>query len=639
MCGFVVVFGKNIEGEKVMNALSTIRHRGPDEMGLWESADDLISLGHARLSIIDLKTGVQPLSNKDQSIVAVVNGEFYGFAEIRKALQEDGYQFKTSSDSEIILGLYERYGVRALKHLRGEFAFVLFDKRNQLVFAARDHFGIKPLFFFEHDHVIYFASEVKAFKSLGLALSFSEDNFYQNLCVSPNPEETLFSRIRQIPPAHYLIKSRFSPSHKLQSYWDFNYVKQGSTTATISMEDAVLEVRRLLEEAIKLRLHADVPVASYLSGGLDSCSILGIAQTHSSSPIKAYTLTFEHEDYNEDKVACEMAKHSGSPYIPIQITQNDIAHAFEDAVWHGERFLINGHAAAKFLLSKAVNHDGIKVVLTGEGSDEIFAGYAHFRQDEILYGNSYSQAEKDALLKRLQEANKISNGFLLTDSGESTEQALINQIGFFPAWMRNFYQLHPRVVNLLSPEIANKLKGRHPLIFPLNYLDIAGQIDGRDILSRSLYLWSKLILPHYMLTVLGDRMEMSHSIEGRVPFLDHKLVEFVATLPSSFKIKELKEKFILREAAKPFITKTVYERQKHPFLAPPAYLEKDSAMSDLIEDTLRGDDLKRVPFFDRNAVVNLLDGFDALPAEEKTVVDIILLQILSACLLQKRMSA
>jgi asparagine synthase (glutamine-hydrolysing) len=637
MCGFVVTIGKPMEKKQIENALLSIQHRGPDDMGVWQDTAHHVSFGHARLSIIDLQGGVQPMTNHDQSLVAVVNGEFYGYQHIREELLKDGYRFKTQSDSEIILGLYERYGVRALKYLRGEFALVLWDKKNQLIFAARDYFGIKPLFFRQDQNGIYFASEAKAFNALGFPLTFDDESFYQTICLFPRPQETIFAGVKQIPPAHYLIQSTANQSQHLQSYWDFNYPKQGMAQ-NISEEDATLGLREVFREAVQLRLHADVPVGCYLSGGIDSCAVLGMAQHLSRKPVQAFTLTFDHEDYDEAKEAAEMAKMVNASFYPIAITQREIADGFENAVWHSERFLINGHAVAKYLLSRAVRDAGLKVVLTGEGSDEIFGGYAHFRQDQILYSDRWSDAEKARLLEYLRENNKVSGGLLLGSHESNDNQAAVNQIGFLPGFMRSFGQHSAHLEKLFTDDMTHQFGTRNIMLSPLNYLDISGQVDGRDVVSKSLYLWSKLVLPYYLLTVLGDRMEMAHSVEGRLPFLDHKLVEYVVSLPSHFKIKDVTEKYILRQAAKPFITKTIFERQKHPFLAPSASLsQKNNAMSMLINDTLRGQSLKEMPYIDQSKVVKLLDILPGLPTAQQAGLDTTLLSLLSACLLHKRM--
>lgn len=638
MCGFVAVVGQKIAQPAMAKALASIRHRGPDEYEIWQNHNQVVSFGHARLSIIDLKTGIQPLSNADQSLVAVVNGEFYDYQNIRRELENDNYCFKTSSDSEIILGLYERYGTRCLKYLRGEFAFVLYDSKNRLVFAARDYFGVKPLFYVIHDQAIYFASEAKAFKELGIPLNLDEESFVQTLNFFALPNASLFSKVYQIEPAHFLIKSEFSPQFRLQSYWDFNYPQSDLIPKARDEEEYISGFREIFKQSIDLRLKADVPVACYLSGGLDSCSILGIAQHLSSKPISSFTLTFEHADYNEAQQAQEMAAFAGSPFNPIKISQQDIANSMEDAIWHAERFIINGHGVAKYLLSKAVNKAGFKVVLTGEGSDEIFGGYAHFRQDQILCDPKITQLQKEDLLAHLKNTNKVSNGLVFAESLDFHHKSLVGQLGHIPSWVQGFAMNKQLIQEVFSKDIQQKYASRDFATIAFNMLDIANQVENRDTLARSLYLWSRLVLPYYLLTVLGDRMEMAHSVEGRVPFLDHKLVEYVVKMPSQLKIKGLIEKYALREAAKPYITKTIYERQKHPFLAPPAFLvSQKNAMTDLIQDNLRGQYLGKISFIDQPKVINILDNYSNFSDAEKSKYDLLLMSLTSASMLQKRL--
>ncbi len=637
MCGFISIASRSraYSPEVLNRALLSIKHRGPDESGIWQNAAGTVSFAHTRLSIIDLSTGQQPLTNHDSSIVAVVNGEFYDYKRIRKEAEATGYRFKTQSDSEILIALYERYGVQCLKHLRGEFAFVLWDQRNQWVFAARDYFGVKPLFYTVQNDTIYFASEVKAFLPLGLRLRWDEDSFYQTIHIMPLPDTTLFKDVKQISPAHYLIQSLYSSTPHIQSYWDFDYPKEGERPALANEQDAIEGFREQLIEAVRLRLEADVPVASYLSGGLDSCSLLGIAQSISKKPVSSFILTFTDQDYNEAIQAEEMAKHVGSPFQAVSITQSQIADAMNDAIWHAERFFFNGHGVAKFYLSEAVRKAGFKVVLTGEGSDEIFGGYAHFRQDQILYAKDSDPAQRQELLDTLIRNNKISHGLLLASDSNADPYNIRSQLGYVPSWMQGFSNQGLQVDEILNTDFKNRLAQRNPVHYLLSTLDIAGQVTGREKLDQSLYLWSKVTLPYYLLTILGDRMEMAHSIEGRVPFLDHKLVEYVVKLPAHMKIRGMTEKYTLREAAKPFITRTIYERQKHPFLAPPAMSDQsDPRMKQFIQDTLRSS--QAIPFLNQESVLKLLDSAITGTQETKMNLDILLMILASACIMQKQ---
>lgn len=635
MCGIIGVFGKNVEikPEQIDRALAALTHRGPDEKGVWQDQDKSSFLAHTRLSIIDLEGGQQPLISPDGNYAAVVNGEFYDYENIRNDLIDWGYTFRTESDSEILLGLYARYGMSCLEYLRGEFAFILWDRRNRWAFAARDYFGIKPLFYSTHNTKLFLASEVKALKELAVPMQWNSVEFYQSMNMAPSIEDTLFANIKQIPPGHYLVKSWGTDQPHINKYWDFNY-PQAQDRKPIREEEALEGFRDVFKEAISLRLKADVPVGCYLSGGLDSCSILGLAQELSQQTIQSFTLTFDHADYDEAQQAEEMAQFCGSKHHKIPISQRDIAENWHQAVIKAERFLFNGHGVAKYLLSREVQKSGLKVVLTGEGADEIFGGYAHFRQDDINYGRQWAPAERSKMLQQLEEKNKISNGLLLGNGNLLQEEQIMARLGYIPGWLRGFSHQAQLSQVVLDDGFKESYQTMSPVLYMLSQVDFM-QLKGREKLDQSLYLWSKIVLPYYLLTVLGDRMEMAHSIEGRVPFLDHKLVEYVVQLPPELKIKKLTEKYLLREAAKPFISKTIYKRQKHPFLAPPSQAKNQPPhMQELIQDTLRGQALSKIPFIDQKKVHELLDREKKSPSPDMSK-DILLLNLVSASALQQ----
>ncbi len=638
MCGIVAILTKEepVNPEKLAKATQILHHRGPDGQRQWISPGRKVGLGHARLSIIDLITGEQPLSNEDNQLHVVVNGEFYDFEKIRSDLEKRGHQFKTQSDSEIVLHLYEEYGTQCLHHLRGEFAFVLWDERNQSLFAARDRFGIKPLYYAKIGDSLCFASEAKALFTLGLKPRWDRESYYDSQCMIgiPRQDRSLFEGVNQLPPGHFMLAS--AAQTKVIRYWDFNYPKQNSS-APLSDKDYAEIVREKFNEAVKLRLRADVPVGCYLSGGLDSCSVLGFAAQHVSQKIKAFTLSFEDQEYDEKTLAEEMSQFSGAEFHPIPLGQSQLADYFSDAIWHSEALCINSHGVAKFLLSRAVRDAGHKVVLTGEGSDEILGGYPHFRRDMLLYNHQGQNSEEvKKMLQELQSGNKVSSGLLLPHGESLPMDSIQKMLGYLPSWCETFSTRAVTFMSLFADNFSKQFENRNVYQAFLNDQDIAGQLQGRDPVNQSLYLWSKTMLPNYILTSLGDRMEMAHSIEGRVPFLDHHLVELIASLPVSQKIRGLTEKFVIRQAAKPLITKNIYERQKHPFLAPPALLSPKGKLYQLMQDTLRGPQLAALPFYDGKKVINMLDQIPSMSATEKTVSDLILTMILSACVLQER---
>src|SRR6516164_9890682 len=297
MCGVVAVFSRrdSISVPAFNRAIQSLYHRGPDGQRHWVSQDQRVGLGHARLSIIDLLTGDQPIANEDGTIQIVVNGEFYEYEAIRRELCESGHRLRTRSDSEIALHLYENSGVHCLHRLRGEFAFVLWDETNRTLFAARDRFGIKPLFYAFHNETFYFASEVKALFAAGVPARWDAESVYHSVELGGHPIRTLFDGILQVPPGHYLIATE---KHvQLHQYWDFDYPRAEQSSRLRPDADYAAEFRQALEEAVRIRLRADVPVGCYLSGGLDSCSVLGLAARHHPEPIRAFTLTFDHGDY------------------------------------------------------------------------------------------------------------------------------------------------------------------------------------------------------------------------------------------------------------------------------------------------------------------------------------------------------
>lgn len=637
MCGIVAMFSarERISPVALARGAQILHHRGPDGQREWIADHGRVGLGHARLSIIDLVTGDQPIANEDEQLHIVVNGEFYGFEAIRKDLEARGHRFRTHSDSEIALHLYEELGTSCLRELRGEFALVLWDEANQTLFAARDRFGIKPLYWSKLGDTIYLASEAKALFAAGVPARWDHESFFQAMHVYFDQDRSLFEGVRQVPPGCYLLATR--DHAQIVRYWDFDYPRAETTAAKFDERERVEAMRAVLDEAIRIRLRADVPVGCYLSGGIDSCAILGIAAQHHAEPIEAFTLCFDTAAYNEQAVAEEMARHAGANFHPLPVTQEQLADNFADAVWHSETMTANAHGVAKFMLSAQVRDYGYKVVLTGEGSDEILGGYAHFRRDMLLYNSPGADpATVQELLARLEEENEVSRGTLLPTGAPMGMAAVERRLGFVPSWLETRSANAVRYRTLFRPDYLANLGSRDPFTLFLNRFDVEGQLAGRDPVNQSLYLWTKSMLPNYLLNMLGDRMEMAHSIEGRVPFLDHKVVELVRSLPVALKINGMTEKYVLREAARPVLTETVYKRQKHPFLAPPSGLNLNGRLYQLINDVLRGPALDAQPFFEPASVRALLDKMPGLDDRKRSGASYLLTMVLSACVLQDR---
>ncbi len=637
MCGIVAAVSKagGVRGEAVGRATGRLRHRGPDAQHVWVAADGRAALGHARLSIMDLETGDQPIANEDGRLLLVANGELYDFERIREALERGGHVFRTRSDSEIALHLYEERGTRSVHTLRGEFALAIWDARDGQLFAARDRFGIKPLYYTTHKGTFYLASEVKALGELGVPLRWDRDSLYDIHFVSHPPDRTLFAGIYQLPPGCCLLTD--GEQVRVMPYWDWDYPRAHATTPVREPREWVERLQRAFEEAVRLRLRADVPVACYLSGGIDSCAVLGVAARLSPRPLRAFTLSFDHADYDEVDLAEEQATRSGAEFCRVDIRSDDLADHFPAAIYHAERPFVNAHAIAKYMLSRAVRDAGIKVVLTGEGSDEIFAGYPHFRRDQVLYGtNGYRPEERARLLAELEAANRASAGTLML-RGSTTLDSVQRVVGFVPSHLESWAQIGHGLMRVADDEFVASFADRDTFRILLNCLDVERQLAGRDAVNQSLYIWGKTMLPNYVLSNLGDRMEMAHSVEGRLPFLDHHVVEEAARMPVAMKIHGMTEKYVLREALRPVLTEAVYARQKHPFMSPPATLQPDGKLYLFLQDTLRSSVLDGPGIYDRAKVTALLDALPSLDSAGRSRADALLMWMTSLCLLCDQM--
>jgi asparagine synthase (glutamine-hydrolysing) len=637
MCGIVALFSRRepVSETALQRATQSLYHRGPDGQRHWIAPDRRVGLGHARLSIIDLTTGDQPIASEDEQVRIVVNGEFYGYETIQRELEQSGHRLRTRSDSEIALHLYEDLGAQCLHRLRGEFAFVLWDETNRTIFAARDRFGIKPLFYAFYRETLYFASEVKALFAAGVPARWDAESVYHSVEFGGHQVRTLFDGILQVPPGYYLIATE---NHiQLHQYWDFNYPRADNAALQHSDADYAAEFRVALEEAVRIRLRADVPVGCYLSGGLDSCAVLGLAARHHPEPIRAFTLTFDRAEYDEEKEAREMAAKAGAEFFPIPIRQDDLADHFADAISQSETLCFNAHGVAKYLLSRAVRDAGYKVVITGEGSDEILGGYAHFRRDMLLYNREGQDPTVIAgLLEDLERLNPVSRGLLLPHGDPGPLHGVKRLLGFVPSWIETFSARAVKMHALQSGDFLEKFGRREGFSAFFSDVDVRGQLIGRDPLNQSLYAWAKTGLPTYILTMLGDRMEMAHSIEGRVPFLDHHVVEVLRYQPVSQKIRGMTEKFVLREAVRDVVSDTVYRRQKHPFLSPPATLNPEQRLSSFVQDTLRGPVFASIPYFDQKRVIGLLDRLETMDEGSRVANDQVLMLLVSACILHER---
>lgn len=542
------------------------------------------ALGHVRLSIIGLQDGQQPLSNQDQSIHTIVNGELYGYKDIKVELEAKGYVFKTASDSEIVLYLYEEYGLSFLDHLRGEYAICIWDSRRRRLILARDRFGIKPLYYTQIKGTLFAASEIKAFLPFGWEPEWDVDSIMQNSVHFGT--RTAFKGVHRLDPGHYLVATS-TGAVNVRQYWSASYPNK-TAKETRSVDEMIQGVRDRLVDSIEQRLVADVPIGIYLSGGIDSSCIAGIMKhlkekRNIHAKTKAFALAFiDDDDFNEGNIAKRTAEFCGADFQVLEVTEDDLLDNFEESVWHVEQYHVNLNSAGKFMLSKMVRDNGYKVVLSGEGSDEHFGGYVHFQADYLLEPDlsapngikTLSDQERETKLKMFssQKEFKKYSKTDFTDDQDGTHRKMLNNINV-PDLFGSSFSLSPQYYSNAAVE---QYGSPHPALTvaeSVNGMDRAKASTDWHPLHTSLNTAVRSLFPNYLLGPLGDRAEMAHSIEARTPFLDHLLCEYVNSLPPSVKIKPnekdaLIEKWILKEAVKPYITQEVYKRTKAPFFAP-----------------------------------------------------------------------
>ena len=612
MCGIVGYWrsdGLESEARSNLNAMmDLIVHRGPDGRGQYLDPPTGIAMGHTRLTIIDLHTGDQPLSTADGQVVLTTNGEFYDFKPIRAELSCTGERFVSKSDAEIALALYRRYGLDFVDHLRGEFAFALWDATEQRLVLVRDRFGIKPLYLHHGERGLYWGSEVKALlRHPDVPRRLDHKAALNQLMQTMVPGTTAFAEIEAVRPGHMLVFKR-APDGRLtrdeRVYWDVNFPKAEDREGHGGAQEWISGVRERLVDAVRVRLEADVPVGCYLSGGIDSCSILGMATAMQQSPVKAYTISFDNDEYDESKIAAEMAKATGAEQEVLHLRARELyGNYFSRVVWHTERTFYNTLAVAKWHMSRRVRESGYKTVITGEGSDELFGGYPFFKRDLFVHG----PAELGQHAASLQSSNAVFEGAILAER-QAEHPAWNELIGFTPAWIQPWILTLERARPLLAPALREELADYDPVAAIAAPID-RSQVEGRHLLDRVQYSWIKTMLEGQILTWGGDRVDMANSMESRPAFLDHNVAEYARDVPPEYRIHGQTEKWVLREAMRGILPKVLYEREKFAFMAPPSNTDpvKRAAVDALIEKHASRDAIAEAGLFDPDRVTELFE--------------------------------
>ncbi|MCP5518048.1 MAG: asparagine synthase (glutamine-hydrolyzing) [Verrucomicrobiales bacterium] len=595
--------------------LTTLHHRGPDGRGRFLEAAHGVALGHTRLSINDLAGGDQPLKTRDGELVLTTNGEFYDFKQYRASLMAEGDRFATRSDSEIALGLYRKHGLDFVHHLRGEFAFALYDRPRRRLLLVRDRFGIRPLFYHLRPDRLVYGSEVKALLAHpGVPRRLCPRAALNQLMQTMVPGSSAFAGIHALEPGQFLIAEPDGDSRlKVQThrYWDLAFPPATAYATEPDAAAGIERVREALIRAIVLRLEADVPVGCYLSGGIDSCCILGLATGAMQSPVKAFTIAFDHQDYDESAIAREMARSMGADQELIRLRADDLyGENFIRTVRHAERTFYNTLGVAKLLMSRRVHECGYKTVITGEGSDELFAGYPAFRRDMYLHGLAHEpEGRRQEYQRQLEASNRVFQGAILADRPH-THPAWESLCGFTPSWIQPWIATLELARPLLHADVRDTLRDYDPVAA------IAERIDGRRIAGRhpldiAQYTWSKTQLEGQILNWGGDRVDMANSMESRPAFLDHHVAELACTIPPSLRIKNGVEKWVLREAVRGVLPETLYRREKFAFMAPPAHTDaaKRTQVSALIDRFLNPEAIEAAGLLDSGRIDRFLRDY------------------------------
>ena len=568
MCGIAGIATVGPDGgapelADVREMIGRLHHRGPDGRGFY--ADDKVALGHARLSIIDLEGGAQPIQNEDGSVRVVFNGEIFNFLELRADLEKQGHRFRTRSDTEVIVHLYEEHGLEFVHRLNGQFAIALWDSRQCRLVLVRDRAGIRPLFFTQVGGRLAFASEIKALFALpevprrldiaGISRVFT---FWAS--VAPT---TIFDGVMSLPAGHMLVLE--GAESRIRSYWDWRFADAVQDADPI--EESACKLRELLQDSVRLQLRSDVPVGVYLSGGLDSSVIAALVKAVSEQQFRTFSLTFEDGEFDESGYQGEMVRHLGSRHTAVRCSRADIGAAFPRTIWHSETPVVRTAPTPLMLLSEHVHAQGYKVVLTGEGADEVFAGYDLFREAKIrrFWGRAPRSRWRPRLLERLYPylahspvgAGTLTQGFF----SHGIQNGDAGSFAHLPRWrttqrLWQFFTADARMAAAAVDPVAQLLSA------------LPAELAEWPPLSRDQYVEAHTLLSEYLLCSQGDRMAMANSVEGRFPFLDHRVIEFANALPPRHKLRVLNEKYLLKQATRGLVPERIRLRPKQPYRAP-----------------------------------------------------------------------
>ncbi|RLC28942.1 MAG: asparagine synthase (glutamine-hydrolyzing) [Deltaproteobacteria bacterium] len=603
ICGIInLADGPPPDTDTLMRMMGRLRHRGPDASGYFR--DRQVALGHTRLSIIDLETGGQPLSNEDGSVWITFNGEIFNFVELASELRLRGHVFKTKSDTEVIVHAYEEWGTSCFERFNGQWALALWDIPNGKIILSRDRHGIRPLYYAMDHNRCVFASEIKAiFADTRFVREFDPDGLSEIFTFwSPIAPRTAFRGISELQPGHFAVLQ--NGHFTTRPYWSIQFPRAG-TEPPLAEEEYAGKLRRLLVNASRLRFtRSDVPVGAYLSGGIDSSITSAVVTHYTDAPLRTFSIRFTDPEFDEGSFQTEMASRLGADHREVVVSHQDIGSVFPEVIRHAERPILRTAPAPLFLLSKLVRDSGFKVVVTGEGADEVLAGY-----------DIYREAKVRLFLARSPESRKRANIFLRLYPWMARTPSRA------PAFARSFFgkgldpsdpgfSHRPRwettsaIRILLNPDLCREMDRTDVIDEFLSRLPHTHQ--SWDPLCRAQWLEMMSLLSGYILSAQGDRMLMAHSVEGRFPFLDRDFVDFANGLPSRHKLLGLDEKHLLKIAFRDILPESILKRPKQPYRAPDAAGFFDGKQMDWVNDLLSEHSLKKAGIFRPDAVLRFV---------------------------------
>lgn len=569
MCGIAGIINfKTLSPEAettVARMITLLRHRGPDETGLY--VDDSACLGHARLSIVGLSCGTQPIASADGRYWIVYNGEVFNYIELQSELEKKGYRFPTGTDTEVVLALYQELGSDCLQHCNGQFAIAIWDTLKKELFLARDRVGIRPLVYTIHNGQFSFASEIKAlFVDPAVPRVVDQEALSQvfTFWTTITPQ-TAFANVYELPPGHFMYV-REDGVFRPEPFWTLPYLAPDQRRH-MTFSDAREELAELLKDAISLRLRADVPVGAYLSGGLDSSIITSLIAKNFNNRLRTFSMTFQENPFDESAWQNELVQALGTDHSEISVANEDIRDNLPQVVWHCEKPLLRTGPVPLLSLSKLVRNSHFKVVLTGEGADEVFGGYNIFKEAKLrqFWARQPDSKWRPLLVERLypylfKDASRarlfLQQFFSVKDSDVSDP--------FFSHQVR--WRNSGKNRALFSEQLQETLKDYDPFSAVIGRLP--PHFHQADMFGRAQFLEMDIFLSNYLLSSQGDRVGMANSIELRLPFLDYRVIEFAAHLPAHWKIKGMNEKYILKETFKDILPASIGKRPKQPYRAP-----------------------------------------------------------------------